>query len=721
MTIKEKATLLTGKKNWFFEGVERLGIRDFVVADGPHGLRAYMNIMEDGGYPSTRDSATMFPCASAMASSFNPDLLFKVGETIGKECNHYKVDVILAPGVNGKRSPLAGRNFEYYSEDPVLTGVMGAAFVQGVQSMNVGTSLKHFILNEQETHRRFISSEVDQRTFREIYAYPFEYITKKAKPLTVMPSYNKINGEYACESKSLLSNLIREEWGFEGLLISDWGAVQDKRKSVEAGLDIEMPESEWKDQFVKDCENGKIDEALLDKTCLRILTAYEWMLKNPHYGKQTNFEENHLIAVKIASESICLLKNNDAILPIDKNKRIAILGEYASNPRIGGGGSSDLQPFIIENPLDEILKYTSVFHHQEYLLTPSIKEHLKNMDVCVVFTGTTAEIESEGFDRISLDLPKEQVRFVLDVLEVNANVIVINSSGSAVNTEPFIEQVKGFIQSFFLGSASGKAIAATLFGDLNPSGKLSETFPKDIRNTSSFPYFPGKGTHSYYKEGLFTGYRYFDTFAIEPRFSFGEGLSYTNFDYHNLKVSGNLFEDDFECEVAIDITNTGDVFGKETAMLFVGYPNKNFVHPTKVLKKFKKIGLVPQETKTVTYTLSREDFFVFVEENNQFMVESGEYHIYIGASIQKIHAITTINICSKDEVSKPKQLNYPVAQWLEDSFAGPKLLELEKKYRTLLWWEKEEPLDRILKRIASEYKITSYEYEKILHDLGVTY
>ncbi|MBU0997487.1 MAG: glycoside hydrolase family 3 C-terminal domain-containing protein [Firmicutes bacterium] len=719
MTLEEKATLLTGKHNWFFNGVPRLGIRDFVVGDGPHGLRAYENLFEDGGVPHKRMPATMFPCASAMSSTWNPDLIYKVGETIGKECNHYNVDVILAPGANGKRSPLGGRNFEYYSEDPVLTAKIATSYVLGVQSQGVGTSLKHFVLNEQEHSRRFISSIVDERTFRELYAYPYEKVVKSAKPLTIMSSYNKIDGVYASESPALLRDLLKKSWGYEGIVISDWGAVQNKRKSVLAGLDIEMPQSEWKDAFIQDVIAGKYDLDLIDETVLRILKAYDWMLQNKNHGKQTNFEENHLLASKVAEEAICLLKNQEKILPLKKDEKILVLGELAIDPRIGGGGSADLLPYKIENPLSELKKKSNITFFGGYQFTREIEEAIKNHDKILIFTGTTSKIESEGFDRSSLNLPEEQIELVLKASQITSNIIIINSSGSSISVHPFINHVKGMIQSWFLGSACGKPLADILFGDLNPSGKLSETFPVRIENTSTHPAFPSKGVEAKYMEGLFTGYRFYDTHELEVSYPFGFGLSYSTFEYSNLHFSSDNIKKEEDLTIRLDIKNTGEYEGKETVLLFVGYPQQEFTHPKKVLKAFSKVSLLPNETKTVELKLSSEDFEVYSVAKKEFLVEKGEYSIYIGKNVSEIIYTQPVFFDSTDVCHTQKTADFPAKVWLESDPEKSKLENLLLKFRPLHWWETEEPLDRILKRLVKENNLSQEDYENMLDFLNI--
>jgi len=719
MTLEEKAILLTGKRNWWFHGVPRLGIRDFVCGDGPHGIRAYKDLSEHGGHPKTRMPATMFPSASAMAATFNTDLVHQVGEVIGKECNHYNVDVILAPGVNGKRSPLGGRNFEYYSEDPVLTANMGIAFVRGVQSQGVGTSLKHFVLNEQENLRRFLSSQVDERVFRELYAYPFEQIVKKAKPLTIMASYNKINFEYACENKPLLTDLLRKQWGYQGIVISDWGGVQNKEKSVLSGMDIEMPESEWKDPFIRDVLNGKYDVSIIDEAVLRILTAYEWMLKNSNHGKKTDFELNHQIAKSVANEAIVLLKN-EAVLPLKSTDKILLLGEFEDEMRINGGGSSELMPYRVDGVSSEIEAIAKVTKQTGYSWSTAIESLVKKADKVVVFVGTTPQIESEGHDRKNLSLPSEQLNFIQHVVNFHKQVIVVNSSGSAVDFEPFINQIQGLIQAWFLGSATGSAIANILFGVVNPSGKLSETFPLQLSHVSSYPQFPGTGIQTEYTEGLLTGYRHFDTHDLAVRFPFGFGLSYTTFDISEVELSCAILSKSQSIQIRANVMNTGYLAGKETVQLYFGYPQTEFIHPKKVLKKFVKIDLLPGESKTVVFELSTEDFQTYSKDKKAFLVQEGIYEIYIGNSVNNVLKPLNLHVFSDDVLHLPKQLDYPVNVWLLLDPEKTVLERLLQEYRPLYWWEREEPLDRVLKRLVSEKGQGIEKYEECVRSLDIS-
>ena len=716
MTLEEKASLLTGKRLWFFNGIKRLGIRDFIVSDGPHGIRAYDDFSESNGYPKTKAPATAFPSASCMASTWNESLIQDVGKTIAKECNHYKVDIVLGPGVNGKRSPLGGRNFEYYSEDPVLTAKMGINFVKGVQSLGVGTSLKHFVLNEQETLRRFISSNIDERTFRELYAYPFEQIIKEAKPLTVMAAYNKVNGVYACENPDTLTKLLRDVWGYQGLTISDWGGVQHKKASVLAGMDIEMPEAEWTQAFINDVKNGLYPIDIIDKAVKRILEAYRWMLSNPNYGQQTDFEANHLVAQMVAEEGIVLLKNDDQFLPLSKKETIVVLGTYALHPRTHGGGSSELLAFKTEIPLEEINQYSKVLYFENYQLTDESISAIKKADKILIFTGTTTEIEHEGDDRLNLKLPLEQIEFVKSVSAFNTNIGIINNSGSAVEVKDFIGEVKAFIQSWFLGSASGKAIAKILFGDVNPSGRLSETFPVSIENTSTYTTFPGLGKKVDYTEGLDTGYRYFDTHQLPVSFPFGFGLSYTTFEYSNFRLSNTTLTQHDQLHVFIDVKNTGSISGMETIQLYVKYPER-IGTPNKVLKGFAKKSIKPGKTETFEIILKEMDFAGYYPEFGKFLVEKGAYELFIGTSINNIIHTATVFFDSNDQTALPLTLDQPVKAWVKSIKDEARIHEFLANHRKIHFYEYEEPMDRIIRRIMNELGHNHLDIETFLNSI----
>ncbi len=717
LTSEEKATLLTGKKNWWFSGIPRLGIRDFMVGDGPHGLRAYRDSEENGGYPETRMPATAFPAASAMASTWNQDLIHRVGEAIGEECNHYRVDVILGPGVDGKRSPLGGRNFEYYSEDPILTARIGTAFVRGVQSTGVGTSVKHYLLNEQESARRFVSAEVDMRTLRELYALPFEMIIRDADPLTVMGAYNKVDGLYACESPFVLKDLLRDTFGFRGLAISDWGGVQDKRASVLAGLDIEMPESEWKNAFIQDVVTGKYPMDVIDATVLRILEAYDRMLANPHRGQPADFEKNHEIARQVAREGIVLLKN-DGILPCKKEESILVLGDFAIQPRMNGGGSSELSPYRFEIPLEEIRHFAPVDFQAGYEATESILEAAAKAGKIILFTGTTTELENEGHDRPHMHLPEQQLVFLEAVAGVNHNIVVVNASGAAIETGRILAAARGLIQAWFGGSASGRPIAEILFGAVNPSGRLSETFPIRLENTSSYPAFPAKSGTAIYQEGLFTGYRFFDTHRLPVAFPFGFGLSYTRFEYSHLSLSNNRIANGEILVASVDVANVGALPGMETVQLYVAPKSPRLASPRKTLKAFAKVKLAPGERKTVEFRLSDAEFATFIVHKNAFLVEAGAYGILVGASVEDIRQQAEVFFASADETHSRPGLKHPASEWLAAEPEKSRLEAVLAKTRKLLWWEYENPVNRILARLRREGFLSDEEHKEILTALS---
>ena len=717
MTLEEKARLLSGRKLWFFNGVPRLGIRDFIVSDGPHGIRAYDDFNENDGYPSDKRPATAFPSASCMASTWNEELLFQVGETIAKECNHYKVDIVLGPGVNGKRSPLGGRNFEYYSEDPVLTAKMGIGFVKGVQSLGVGTSLKHFILNEQENLRRYISSEIDERTFRELYALPFEMIVKEAKPLTIMASYNRIEGVYSCENEQVLTKLLRDEWNYEGLTISDWGGVQHKRASVLAGLDIEMPESEFTEPFIESVLKGEYPIEAIDRSATRILKAYEWMLANPNHGKPTSFEENHKIAQKVAEEGIVLLKNEQNFLPLKEHEKVVVLGLYAEKPRTHGGGSSELLAFKTEIPLTEIEQFADVEFFPDYALNDASIKAIRKAKSILLFTGTTTELEHEGDDRIHMRLPSEQVRFILEVAQLNNRIVIINNSGSAIEVKDFINHIQAFMQCWFLGSASGSAIAKILFGVVNPSGRLSETFPYQIENTPTFPYYPGEGDKTDYTEGLFTGYRYYDTHRISTSFPFGFGLSYTTFKHTNLVLSSSKMTHGEKLKVMVDVKNTGRVKGKEVLQLYVRNLTSGYANPDKILKGFVKKSIDPDEIKTYVWLLSDHDFMTFIPDCHQFMVEKGKYEILIGTSAENIFGSATIEFDSKDVTIPRLSIKAPLRQWVSNLRHQATIKAFLAEQRTVHFYEYEEPLERVVTRLLQEIQQSEIEISAMLKAL----
>ncbi len=591
MTLEEKAGMCSGKDFWHLKGVERLGIPEVMVSDGPHGLRKQA---EEADHLGINDSikAVCFPTACATACSFDRDLLFEMGQRIGDECQAENLSVILGPAVNIKRSPLCGRNFEYFSEDPYLASQMAAAHIKGVQSKNVGTSIKHFAANNQEHRRMSCSSEIDERTLREIYLGAFETAVKEGKPDTVMCSYNKINGEFASENHWLLTEVLRDEWGFEGYVMSDWGAVNDRVKGLKAGLELEMPASGGHtDQEIVDAvRNGELDEAVLDTAVERILNIVFKFTDNRQEGKFDK-EEDHKLAAKVAEESMVLLKN-EGILPLPKEgKKIAFIGKFAQKPRFQGGGSSHINSFKVTSALDAVKEITEVTYAQGYdvqedktdqaLLKEAVRA-AEEADIAVIFAGLPDLFESEGYDRSHMRMPDCQNELIREITKVQKNTVVVLHNGSPVEM-PWADDVKGILEAYLCGQAVGQAEVNLLFGISNPCGKLAETIPYKLSDNPSYLNFPGDGQTVEYKEGVFVGYRYYDTKEMPVRYPFGYGLSYTTFEYRDLQVSSGEMKDTDTLKVSLKVKNTGNRAGKEIVQLYVADKTGAASRPVKEL------------------------------------------------------------------------------------------------------------------------------------------
>ncbi|NLP31347.1 MAG: glycosyl hydrolase, partial [Clostridiales bacterium] len=537
MTLEEKAGLCSGLDFWHLKGVERLGIPPIMVTDGPHGLRKQEQNADHVGI-NVSVPATCFPTAAGLASSWNRELVEKVGAALGEECQAEGVSVLIGPGANIKRSPLCGRNFEYFSEDPYLSSEMAASHIKGVQSQGVGTSLKHFAANNQEHRRMSVDAIVDERTLREIYLSSFEGAVKKGKPWTVMCSYNKVNGEYASEDEFLLTDILRDEWGFEGFVVSDWGAVNERVKGLEAGLDLEMPSSfgVGDSKIVEAVRNGILPEEILDKAVERVLNIIFKAVDNKKENATYDKEAHHQLAREVAKECMVLLKNEDKILPLKKQGTIAIIGEFAKRPRYQGGGSSHVNPTKLDDIYEQIKKSAgdnvNVIYAQGYSLEKDevdegllkeAKQAAVQADVAVIFAGLPEHYESEGYDRQHMRMPESHCTLIEAVAQVQSNVVVVLSNGSPVEM-PWLDKAKGVLEAYLAGQTMGGAIADLLFGDANPSGKLAETFPKELSHNPSYLNFPGEGDKVEYREGIFVGYRYYDKKNLEPLFPFGYGL-----------------------------------------------------------------------------------------------------------------------------------------------------------------------------------------------------
>lgn len=717
MTLEEKLLMLGGSDGWHFYGVERLGVPGVRVCDGPHGIRVHRENVKEG--EPELDPATNFPCASAMAATFNPELIRNVGRVIGEECRHYGVDVLLGPGSNGKRSPLAGRNFEYYSEDPYLTGVMATSFIQGVQSTGVGTSMKHFIANEQETSRLFISSKFDERTMREIYLLPFEMAVKEANPWTIMASYNRINGKYGCENPELLIDILRKEWGYDGVVVSDWGAVNDKIESIKHGLDIQMPgKVEIDDRLRNAVEKQEITMETLDdhvRNCLRLIQRVQDNKKT--YA--LDLDKNHAFAQQVAGEAIVLLKN-DGILPLEPGIKLGVIGRFADdNVRYNGGGSSYCLAYKVEKPIEALRYYADVRYAGGYdeeetnddLLREAL-EVAKNADKVVLFAGTTSRMESEGYDRWTIELPDGHRRLIEEVAKVNPNLVVVLNNGAAVATRAIEASSRAIVEAWFLGSASGQAIADILFGKTNPSGKLSETFPMQIEHTPAYLNFPGIKDEVVYQEGVLTGYRHYDTRELPVAYPFGHGLSYSAFALTNLQVEDRYLTDG-KIIVNVDITNVSERFGGEVVQLYLHDEESYEVKAKKELKRFAKVFLQPQETRTLTFTLEQRDFAYYCEPLHRFAVEEGKFSILLGTSSRDIRLTHGLFIPSTDLVRPPMTLDFPYNMWIKYPSEKAKIDGLVAKTRMPHWWETEPPLKRWLHVLRHEFNWSDAEYEEI--------
>lgn len=643
MTLKEKASMCSGTDFWHTDAVERLNIPSVMVSDGPHGLRKQDN---EGDHLGMNDSikAVCFPAACATASSFDKELLYNMGVTLGKECQAENVSILLGPAVNIKRSPLCGRNFEYISEDPYLTGKLSSSYIAGVQSQNIGTSMKHFAVNSQEYRRMSSSSNVDERTLREIYLPAFEMAVKEVQPWTIMCSYNKVNGVFASENKKLLTDILRNEWGFEGYVMSDWGAVNDRVEGVLAGLDLEMPSSNGTNdkKLIEAVNLGILPQEVLDKTVERILTKTFEYVQNLT-GGTFDRDADHEKACQIERESIVLLKNN-GILPLSVDKKLAFIGEFAGKPRFQGGGSSHINSHKITSALDAVKGSFNVTYAQGYATLKDVTDEkllkeavlaAREADIAVLFVGLPDSFESEGYDRQHLNMPNCQNELIEKVCEVQKNVIVVLHNGSPV-LMPWLDKVSGVIEAYLGGQAVGQAVADVLFGKTNPSGRLAETFPLSIEDTPAYYNYQGNGEDVDYEEGIFVGYRWYDKRKLDVLFPFGYGLSYTTFSYSNLVVDKEIINEGEIVKVSVDVTNTGNTAGKEVVQLYVSDKTGSAVRPDKELKGFEKAELKPGETKTVSFELNQRAFAWYNVHVSDWYCGAGKYDILIGKSSREI-------------------------------------------------------------------------------------
>ncbi|GAA0828745.1 beta-glucosidase [Bifidobacterium pullorum subsp. gallinarum] len=675
LTLEEKAALTSGTNPWSLGNVADKGLPNYTITDGPHGLRKARNT--ESMDVEENVPATCFPPAAGMACSWNPELVERVGEAMGEECIQEQVAVILGPGVNIKRNPLGGRCFEYWSEDPYLAGHTAVGIVKGVQSKGVGTSLKHFAANNQETDRLRISATISPRAMREIYLPAFEYIVKTAQPWTVMCSYNKINGVFSSQNRWLLTDVLRGEWGFKGIVMSDWGAVSDRVAALNAGLNLEMPPSNTDDQIVAAGKDWRIPATQLDEMAQGMIDlvakARPAMSRD---GYRYDVDAHNEVARQAAVESMVLLKNEDATLPVAKGAKIAVIGEFARTPRYQGAGSSLINPTKLTSFLDALEErgvaadfapgFTLDDAAQDPALTEQAVTAAQQADVVLLFLGLPSAYESEGFDRTTLDIPAKQVEVLDAVAAANPNVAVVLSNGSVVSM-PWRGRAKAILETWLLGQAGGAALADVIFGDEAPSGKLAQTIIDDVNDDPSAMNWPGEEGRVDYGEGVFVGYRYYDTFRKQVTYPFGYGLSYATFDVHDATVAKTGPR---TAEVTVTVTNTSDVAGAETVQVYVAPPKAKVARPVHELKGFAKVALEPGESKNVTIALDDRAFAYWSERFDDWHVEGGTYTVEVGVSSRDIISRLGVEIDDDGKIMNLDEWS-TFGEWLDDPIGAP--------------------------------------------------
>lgn len=730
LTLEEKAALCVGVTAWDTFAIERLEVPAITVSDGPHGLRRVPD-MSGESLP-----ATCFPTASALAASWDVDLIAEQARALADECIAMGVDVLLGPGNNMKRTPLCGRNFEYFSEDPFLGGEMSASFINAVQAKGIGTSLKHFAVNNQETERMTMSSDVDARTLHEIYLAGFERAVKKGNPWTVMCGYNRVNGIHCSENYLLLTDILKNDWGYDGVVVSDWGAVHDRVKALAAGLDLEMPGPQpvRVQRIVEAVQNGTLDEARLDDAVNRVLKLIDRASQTPKGGGTVDIDKHHTLARKVAAETIVLLKNEGNILPLGSTDIIAVIGASAQFPHFQGGGSSHINATRVDIPLEEVHKqsgdaelvyapgYTMEDGFDQALIDDAVRI-ASGADVALLYIALPPFKESEGYDRPDIDLSDQQVALIKAVSAVQPRCIVILNHGSAIAMSAWIDDVPAVLEAWMMGQAGAGAIADVLFGHVNPSGRIAETFPLSLSDTPAYMNFPGERGHVRYGEGLFIGYRYYD-FKNQPvLFPFGFGLSYTTFEHRNLRLSKSTIRAGESLTVTVDVTNTGSMAGKETVQVYVHDVTASVIRPIKELKGFAKVALNAGETKSVSITLDERAFMFYDPDLNSWIAESGEFEILIGKSAAEIVLRGTLMLESQHQEAQPLTHDSTLGQWLAnprgEAVLRPQLTTLFKTVNgpdgkpiamaEAIEWVKDVPLDAVLAFFGHNDELTPDE------------
>ncbi|GAB3191223.1 glycoside hydrolase family 3 C-terminal domain-containing protein [Nesterenkonia suensis] len=683
LTLEQKADLVVGATFWTTAAVEEAGIPSIIVTDGPHGLRKQAGAADHLGLENSVP-ATCFPPAVALGSSFDTELAERVGAAIGTEARAEDVSVVLGPGLNIKRSPLCGRNFEYFSEDPLVSGELAAAVTRGIQSRGVGASLKHFAANNQEHDRMRTSSDVDPRPLREIYLRGFERAVKATRPWTIMSSYNKINGTYASQDPWLLTEVLRDEWGFDGLVVSDWFGVADRPAALDAGLDLEMPTNGGvsQERVLSAVRSGELAEEALDTCATRVVELVQKSLRGAETEAEPWEEQaHHDLAREAATRSAVLLKNEDALLPLSPESSVAVIGEFARTPRYQGAGSSQINPTRVDDALTAItgassaeVRFAPGFRLEGVSQTAESRDAdlraeavqaAGDADVAVVFLGLPPAAESEGFDRVHIELPAEQLDLLDAVAEANPRTVVVLSHGGVVAL-PFAQKVPAILEGWLLGQAGGSATADLLYGAANPSGRLTETIPLRLADSPAYLDFPGEHGHVRYSEGLFVGYRWYDARQLEVAFPFGHGLSYTSFDHTDLQVSS----DDGGLHLQITVTNTGDRSGREIVQAYVGRPGSAVARAPRELKGFAPVALDAGESRTVELSVARQDLAHWDVRLADWVVEGGEHVVAVGASSRDLRQETTVEVRG-DEVAIPLSEESTLGDALEHPVTGP--------------------------------------------------
>ena len=677
LTVEEKVSLCSGFGPWSTKKIERLSVEPVFMSDGPHGARwmktqsyttraqwdmsSLASFTTKSGYLDLLHPVTNFPSLATLGSSWNRELMYEVGKSIGEECRELGIGLLLAPGVNIVRHPLCGRAYEYFSEDPVVAGELGANYIMGVQSTGIGATVKHFVCNNAEFERLSMDSVVEERALREIYLATFERIVKNSRPSMVMESYNKVNGTSLVENRRLLTDILKKEWGFKGAVISDWWAVNNRVDSFNAGMDLEMPQNSLNDELLlKGVKEGSVSMEQLDDSCRRILGL---IVKYASLEKvKADYEAHHAIARRAAGESIVLLKNENDTLPLGKDSKIAVIGSFAEAPRYQGLGCSIVNPRELLGPLAEIEKkaadvtYASGYDEEHNtngeLLAESVNV-AKTTECVILFAGLPEHLETETHDREDYNIPESHIRLIEAVSSVNPNTVIVLQNGSAVAMSPWMDKVPAIVEAWLGGEAGAGAIADVLFGDVNPSGKLAVTFPERIEDIPGYLNFPGENGKHVYSEGIFVGYRYYEKKEIMPTFPFGYGLSYTEFQYSDIKLDKDIMTNQDSLKVSFTVTNTGDRAGKETVQLYVKPNGSRLKRPVKELKEFTKVHLESGESKVVAFSLDNRDFAYYDDYHQEWVVDSGIYTIKMGASSADIRLSVDLEIESKHVVFTP--------------------------------------------------------------------